>query len=560
MSDSSRDYVSGGSLKSLKGRLQTKQSFQADGIKKGFSHLSDMTKNMGATLQNMFTQKSDSSVYSKGVRELDDFGYEKYNIDDDGGEIFISRVPEKAMFNDGEPMLVRATGGNFVGSSDSTSARIEVDDHSVPQEEDISKLFGNVKRGTLAETEFHATVGKVTDEGTIEPTPINNAFLSKMKSVPVNDRAVHRIEFEDEVPEAPVAEDTKMFVQMEDDGFAEVPEEVADELEVFHEAVPETVEESPAEVSGSFLDRMTRASNVEVDRPRVEFFVDTEEDAAIEVPEEVTDESDDDDYSWIEVGESDGMPEDVTAEIPVEASEIDVDIPVEDVAEVFIPEAVEEAPVEASEIDVDVPEEIQVEIPVEAETVPEVIEAVEEVPVEASEIDVDIPVEDVAEAPVPEAVESIEEALEADEEVAEEIQVEIPVEAETVPEVIEAVEEAPVEPVAVMALPKIEITEPEGVIGLKVEGSEPSSGSEVNAAVVATEELESAVTGAEAVVPERTAVRCTGLTEDGEALPPLSDPVIRRPRSVRFRFSNGVLQNVDSEKVEPREELRDPLA
>ena len=496
MSDSSRDYGSGGSLKSLKGRLQTKQSFQADGIKKGFSHLSDMTKNMGATLQNMFAQKSDSSVYSKGVRELDDFGYEKYNIDDDGGEIFISRVPEKAMFNDGEPMLVRATGGNFVGSSDSTSARIEVDDHAVPQEEDISKLFGNVQRGTLAETEFHATVGKVTDEGTIEPTPINNAFLSKMKSVPVNDRAVHRIEFEDEVPEAPVAEDTKMFVQMEDDGSAEVPEVVADELEVFHEAVPETVEESPAEVSGSFLDRMTRASNVEVDRPRVEFFVDTEEDAAIEVPEEVTDESDDDDYSWIEVGESDGMPEDVTAEIPVEASEIDVDIPVEDVAE----------------------------------------------------------------APVPEAVESIEEALEADEEVAEEIQVEIPVEAETVPEVIEAVEEAPVEPVAVMALPKIEITEPEGVTGLKVEGSEPSSGSEVNAAVVATEELESAVTGAEAVVPERTAVRCTGLTEDGEALPPLSDPVIRRPRSVRFRFNNGVLQNVDSEKVEPREELRDPLA
>ena len=560
MSDSSRDYGSGGSLKSLKGRLQTKQSFQADGIKKGFSHLSDMTKNMGATLQNMFAQKSDSSVYSKGVRELDDFGYEKYNIDDDGGEIFISRVPEKAMFNDGEPMLVRATGGNFVGSSDSTSARIEVDDHAVPQEEDISKLFGNVQRGTLAETEFHATVGKVTDEGTIEPTPINNAFLSKMKSVPVNDRAVHRIEFEDEVPEAPVAEDTKMFVQMEDDGSAEVPEVVADELEVFHEAVPETVEESPAEVSGSFLDRMTRASNVEVDRPRVEFFVDTEEDAAIEVPEEVTDESDDDDYSWIEVGESDGMPEDVTAEIPVEASEIDVDIPVEDVAEVFIPEAVEEAPVEASEIDVDVPEEIQVEIPVEAETVPEVIEAVEEVPVEASDIDVDIPVEDVAEASVPEAVESIEEALEADEEVAEEIQVEIPVEAETVPEVIEAVEEAPVEPVAVMALPKIEITEPEGVTGLKVEGSEPSSGSEVNAAVVATEELESAVTGAEAVVPERTAVRCTGLTEDGEALPPLSDPVIRRPRSVRFRFNNGVLQNVDSEKVEPREELRDPLA
>ena len=572
MSDSSRDYGSGGSLKGLKGRLQTKQSFQADGIKKGFSHLSDMTKNMGATLQNMFAQKSDSSVYSKGVRELDDFGYEKYNIDDDGGEIFISRVPEKAMFNDGEPMLVRATGGNFVGSSDSTSARIEVDDHAVPQEEDISKLFGNVQRGTLAETEFHATVGKVTDEGTIEPTPINNAFLSKMKSVPVNDRAVHRIEFEDDVPEASVAEDTKMFVQMEDDGSAEVPEEVADELEVFHEAVPETVEESPVGVSGSFLDRMTRASNVEVDRPRVEFFVDTEEDAAIEVPEEVADESDDDDYSWIEVGESDGMPEDITAEIPVEASEFDVEVPeeiqVEIPVEASVPETVELTE-EVLEADVEVPEDVTTEIPVEAETDPEVIEAFEETPVEASEFDVEVP-EEVAEESVPETVELTEEVLEADVEVPEDVIAEIPVEASEfdveVPEEIqveipvEAVEEAPVEPVAVMALPKIEITEPEGVTGLKVEGSEPSSGSEVNATVVATEELESAVTGAEAVVPERTAVRCTGLTEDGEALPPLSDPVIRRPRSVRFRFSNGVLQNVDSEKVEPREELRDPLA
>ena len=51
-----------------------------------------------------------------------------------------------------------------------------------------------------------------------------------------------------------------------------------------------------------------------------------------------------------------------------------------------------------------------------------------------------------------------------------------------------------------------------------------------------------------------------GLEEDGEALPRLSDPVVKRPRTVRFRFSNGVLQNVESDKTEPKEELRDPLA
>ena len=54
--------------------------------------------------------------------------------------------------------------------------------------------------------------------------------------------------------------------------------------------------------------------------------------------------------------------------------------------------------------------------------------------------------------------------------------------------------------------------------------------------------------------------RFVGLEEDGEAYPRLSDPVVKRPRTVRFRFNNGVLQNVESEKTEPKEELRGPLA
>ena len=112
MSDSSRDYDSNGSHKSFKDILQSKQGFDADSLKRGIKN----------TLQSMFSPKSDSSVYSKGVRELDNYGYEKYNIEDDG-EIFISKVPEKALFNDGEPIMVRATGGNFVGSADNTSAR-----------------------------------------------------------------------------------------------------------------------------------------------------------------------------------------------------------------------------------------------------------------------------------------------------------------------------------------------------------------------------------------------------------------------------------------------------
>ena len=144
------------------------------------------------------------------------------------------------------------------------------------------------------------------------------------------------------------------------------------------------------------------------------------------------------------------------------------------------------------------------------------------------------------------------------EEAVEEEQAQVAEETLEVP--VEAPVEAPVEETVVaMTLPRIEISEPEGVTGLKVEGSESSSDSEVNAAVTATEVHEAAVTGAVAEQP-KVGIRCSGLTEDGEALPPMSDPVIRRPRSMRFRFNNGVLQNVDSEKVEPREELRDPLA
>ena len=67
MSDSSRDYDSNGSHKSFKDILQSKQGFDADSLKRGIKN----------TLQSMFSPKSDSSVYSKGVRELDNYGYEK---------------------------------------------------------------------------------------------------------------------------------------------------------------------------------------------------------------------------------------------------------------------------------------------------------------------------------------------------------------------------------------------------------------------------------------------------------------------------------------------------
>ena len=285
MSDSSRDYDSNGSHKSFKDILQSKQGFDADSLKRGIKN----------TLQSMFSPKSDSSVYSKGVRELDNYGYEKYNIEDDG-EIFISKVPEKALFNDGEPIMVRATGGNFVGSADNTSARIDVGEAQA-KAEDVRSLFSNVPRGTTVETEYHATVGEVTDEGTVKPRPIDRTFLDRMRASAVNERAAPHVEFEaDDVPEE-VAAESPRFLQIDDEADApavEVPDVVApveepvieateEEPELFQAMDEETVaapaEEPEAPVQQySFLDRVASSQ-----RKPAEFFVD-------DVDEPVTEE------------------------------------------------------------------------------------------------------------------------------------------------------------------------------------------------------------------------------------------------------------------------------
>ena len=504
MSDNSRDNTSGSSHRGFIGRRQAK-GFQADDFKKG---LGRVTKSMGAALQNVFSAKSDASVYSKGVRELDDYGYEKFNLDDDGGEIFISRVPDKALFNDGEPVLVRATSDVFYSTSEAApAAAVEKAAPEAEAEGDISRFFGNVTRGTLSDTEFHATVGKVTEDGTIEPTPVNDAFLKRMVHS-TNERPAPRMAMEDE-PE-------NVFVQIDDDvdvpvtaPVEEAVEDVAEETveDVAEETVEEIIEEPAPAISNSFLSRMARPAHTE-------FIIDPEE--AEEAP--VEEPAIEDDYSWVEVP----VTEDVPAEAPVEEAEEIIEVPVVAAAEEIVEASVEEPAIE------DIVEDI-VEASVE--------EIVAEEPAE-------IPVEETVEEPAQIEVPVAEEA----EDIADEPAIEAPVEdivAET--------------PVAVMELPKIEIGEPEGVTGLTVEGSEPSSEAEAVSSITINENMETAVTGAAAMAPKSSGLRC-GISEDGEALPPMSDPVVRRPRSMRFRFSNGVLQNVDSEKVEPREELRDPLA
>ena len=92
--------------------------------------------------------------------------------------------------------------------------------------------------------------------------------------------------------------------------------------------------------------------------------------------------------------------------------------------------------------------------------------------------------------------------------------------------------------------------------GLHVEGNEPSNAATSSLDAVTT--VPEQTTATSAVAPEQNSKRAT-LPRDGEALPPMSDPVIKRPNSMRFRFDNGVLMNVSSKSKGSEEGARSPL-
>lgn len=242
-------------------------------------------------------------------------------------------------------------------------------------------------------------------------------------------------------------------------------------------------------------------------------------------------------------------------EAPADAPVGQIEAPVEEIVEVA-PEmdtSVTEAPVEApAEESV---EEVPVtEIPVTEEPVIEALVdngPVEDTPVmESTDTEEDdyawLDLEDddegevYVEAPVEPAMEQVEAPVEP---------VIGAISAGAVVENIAEQTEAPLE-VTAKAPEKIEVPETE-ISGLMMDGAKASSGSETDAATVAKEELQTAVTGAEVMEPKASSI--AGLTEDGEGRRALSDPKVRRPRTMRFK--NGVLCN----NTEPQEELRRPL-
>ena len=513
MGDITQD--SGSSRKSFRGRIPINASDATKTIRQKFNHFSEgISQKAESMMRGSSLQKGgrETSVYTKGVRQLNDHGYDTFNIDD-GGEIFISKMSNNALFNDGEPILVRATDGNYVGRVDPFKAE-------VPAEEQVQTvkemhLFQNVPRSSPAEKQISGVVGVVSSDGQLAVQPIDNGFLSRMtRSAKV-----------EEPSSAGTTEDVVV---------ADVPEEPA-----------------PAHETSDFMSKMVRPAR-QTEAVIEEPIIDEApvEESFIEAPIEELEP----------VAEEAPVEEQIIDEAPVEMSVIEnqvvepaVDACFEDneADEVQTPESVidiaEAAPVEKrEEFIIDADEEIDEESDVDTG----VIESDDYSWVD--DMDQDASVEEVP------AVESIDDHV--DEVSVEETPVEeVPVEETPVEEV--PVEEVPAEEIPAVE-EKIEVVPslPGSAVvpeGLYVEGSEPSNA--VSSTIENVSVVPEQTTETSGVAPAQKVTSRATLSADGEALPPMSDPVRKRPNSMRFRFDNGVLMNVGSKNRGSEEGPRSPL-
>ena len=155
MSEDSHSNGSLGSLKGLKGLLNRgKQDGNAPAKSSNQSTFDRILNPVRNTLGQ--SKKED---YSVGTMSLDRYGYEKYNVAD--SEIFISSYSEGDSFEDMDPTMVRATSGNFVGST-SVKEKIEVDDEQ-DKVASFDELFRNVHISKNEVKEFGSTQGIVKD-------------------------------------------------------------------------------------------------------------------------------------------------------------------------------------------------------------------------------------------------------------------------------------------------------------------------------------------------------------------------------------------------------------
>lgn len=157
------DATDGRTFRSIRGRFP----IQGTGPQRGDSS----TRLPGCAIAR---GSGDRSVYSKGVCRLDEYGHRLYNIED-VAEVYISRQSPRAMSDEEDTLLIRATDGNFVGQPGGPSDP-PIDAERNP--EDPENLFGNVPRGSSG-TDIRGVVGTVRN-GKVVPEPEGSRMMGRV--------------------------------------------------------------------------------------------------------------------------------------------------------------------------------------------------------------------------------------------------------------------------------------------------------------------------------------------------------------------------------------------
>lgn len=512
------------------GRTQSSGEASAT-LKKEISRITDSMrsagKNIGSSLQsvvkNVSSPKSETNVYSRGIPELDQHGYQKYNLEEDV-EIFISMTPDQAFFNEGEQVTVRATEGNTVGHRSAPRAEVAVDTMDVPAQKSKGDIFKHAKYGNVEEK-----FDRSAPNSNVSVQDYSSMF-DKMGAG--NAAPKVSVKYEEPVVEEPIAMEAPQVVE-------DAPEMVMDTIEEVPEAVVDVMEEV--------------SEDVEATNEIVEMIDDPDSDTVITIlnPDNVVDVE----------------PMTVTAELP----EITADV----IEESFIDETpVFEESVVEQEIIEEVPETVAVESKhddffIDADDV----ELSDSGDVESGSdddwkfIEMDDESEESVVMDVDETIEVTAELPETVVDVSEEVPAEATVEIEAEPEIVEVpVEEQKVSDVIANALNEQPAEAPivataglqksTGLEGLYVEANEKTSDAVAIGETIVTSKTEMAETSSVCETPKAVPLHF----EDESKFNGMKDPVVHRPtRSYRvMKFTNGKLENV-AKKEEPNEGLRGPF-
>ena len=134
--------------------------------------ISDLKGTLSGRLRAGSSSENEAD-YSMGIPGLDPYGYEKYNVDGEQ-EIYISKIPESAFFDETEPRMVRATDGNSVGSIPRVG-RTEDRSSVSSKVSDLKDLFPGVLRGSGTLTVLKSKKGVVQDNEIVDYVPVRRS-------------------------------------------------------------------------------------------------------------------------------------------------------------------------------------------------------------------------------------------------------------------------------------------------------------------------------------------------------------------------------------------------